>query len=88
MGKEFVYDCSLQGGFVGTQRRLCVIGETDGEWQEVEGSCVSVITLMLILIVAVLIIIVIILLLVKMPSTTSKKKRSKKKLKIVRKPKV
>ena len=88
VGKEFVYDCSLQGGFVGTQRRKCVIGETDGEWQEVEGSCVSVITLMLILIVAVLIIIVIILLLVKMPSTTSKKKRSKKKLKIVRKPKV
>ena len=88
VGMEFVYDCSMQGGYVGMQRRKCVIGDTDGEWMEVEGRCVSVITLVMALIVAVILIIVIILMVVKVPGTTRKKKRSRKKLKIVRKSKV
>ena len=33
------YDYTTQGTYTGTLKRACVLGETDGEWQEMTGSC-------------------------------------------------
>ena len=33
VGEVAVYQCSLQGSYVGTQKRACVLGKKDGEWQ-------------------------------------------------------
>ena len=33
VGEVAVYQCALQGSYVGTQKRACVLGEKDGEWQ-------------------------------------------------------
>ena len=51
-----MYDCSLGGFYVGTQRRACALGETDGEWQDISGSCMSI-TLIIVLVVVIAVVI-------------------------------
>ena len=41
VGEVAVYDCALSGSFVGTQKRACILGEEDGEWQGISGFCIS-----------------------------------------------
>ena len=45
-----IYDCALQGAFVGTQKRACILGENDGEWRNATGFCISIATLVVVII--------------------------------------
>jgi hypothetical protein len=50
------YNCALQGSYIGTQKRACILGATDGEWQKIQGVCVP--TMMIVLLVLVVIVII------------------------------
>ena len=65
VGETAVYECSSQGSYVGTQKRACILGSEDGEWQNASGFCTSVLTIVVIVVVAVVIIAVAIFLLVR-----------------------
>lgn len=54
-----VYECAMKGAYVGTQKRACVLGEKDGEWQKTSGLCISI-PLIVIVIVAVIALIVVV----------------------------
>ena len=69
-----MFDCTSIGSYVGTQRRRCELGTTDGEWQEITGFCVSIVTIVVLIVVAIVIIVIIILILVRM----SKKRKPTK----------
>ena len=70
VGEVAVYECALQGSYVGTQKRACVLGEKDGEWQKVSGFCMPVLAIVLIVVVVIVIIVVVVFLLLR---TRSKK---------------
>ena len=61
----YVYDCALGGSYVGTQKRACILGETDGEWQAVQGSCIATSLIIILVLVAIVIIVVAIFILVR-----------------------
>ncbi len=60
----------MQGSYVGTQTRACVLGKRDGEWQKASGFCMPVLTIVLIVVVVIVIIAVVVFLLLR---TRSKK---------------
>ena len=64
------YACSIQGSYVGTQKRACVLGETDGVWQKASGFCVSILTIVVLVVVAIVVVAVVVLLLVRMGRKT------------------
>ena len=70
VGEVAVYQCALQGSYVGTQKRACVLGKRDGEWKKASGICMSVLTIVLIVVVVIVIIVVVVFLLLR---TRSKK---------------
>ncbi|KAM7454074.1 hypothetical protein BLSTO_05170, partial [Blastocystis sp. subtype 1] len=70
MGEVAVYQCAMQGSYVGTQKRACVLGKRDGEWQKASGFCMPVLTIVLIVVVVIVIIAVVVFLLMR---TRSKK---------------
>ena len=70
VGEVAVYQCALQGSYVGTQKRACVLGAKDGEWQKASGFCMPVLTIVLIVVVVIVIIVVVVFLLLR---TRSKK---------------
>ena len=59
------YQCSMQGNYVGSQKRACVLGETDGEWQKASGFCMPVFGIVLLVIVVILVIGVVVFLLMR-----------------------
>ena len=61
VGKVAEYDCALQGSYVGTQKRACVLGKENGEWQKATGVCMPIIGIVLIVIVVIIIIIFVII---------------------------
>ena len=63
VGETAVYQCALRGSYVGTQKRACVLGEKDGEWQKASGFCMPVMAIVLIVVVIVIIAVVVFLLL-------------------------
>ena len=63
--EEAVYDCALLGSFVGTQKRICKLGESDGEWSRISGMCISIVTLVLIIVVAIVVLSVLIVVLIR-----------------------
>ena len=65
VGETAVYQCSKQGSYVGTQKRVCVLGAKDGEWQKASGFCMSVMLVVVIAIVVIIIIVVVVLLIVR-----------------------
>ena len=65
-----VYQCALQGSYVGTQKRACVLSKKDGEWQQASGFCMPVLAIVLIVVVVIVIIVVVVFLLLR---TRSKK---------------
>ena len=65
-----VYQCALRGSYVGTQKRACVLGAKDGEWQKASGFCMPVMAIVLIVVVVIVIIAVVVFLLMR---TRSKK---------------
>ena len=64
------YACSMQGSYVGTQKRACVLGETDGVWQKASGFCVSIASIVVLVIVVIVILVVVVFLLVRMGRKT------------------
>ncbi|KAK8832991.1 hypothetical protein WA577_003969 [Blastocystis sp. JDR] len=71
VGEVAVYECSMQGSYVGTQKRACVLGKKDGEWQQATGFCMPVMAIVLIVVVVIVIIAVVVFLIVR---TTRKSK--------------
>ena len=70
VGEVAVYECVKRGRYVGTQKRVCVLGAKDGEWQKASGFCMPVLGVVLIVVwvinaivgvVAIIIVVVVIL---------------------------
>ena len=59
VGTVAEYQCSSQGSYVGTQKRACVLGATNGEWMKATGFCMSM-ALIVILIFIVIVVIVLV----------------------------
>lgn len=47
VGEVAEYRCSEKGHSIGVQKRACVLGEKDGEWQKTTGLCVSTFTIVI-----------------------------------------
>ena len=62
VGEVYVYDCALGGSYVGTQKRACKLGETNGEWQSVSGYCMPVAMIIILVVIAIIIIAVVVFL--------------------------
>ena len=60
-----IYDCALQGAFVGTQKRACILGENDGVWRNATGFCISIATLVVVIILVIIVILIVILLVIR-----------------------
>ena len=71
VGETAVYQCSKQGSYVGTQKRACVLGKKDGEWQQASGFCVPIYGIVILILVVILIIVVVVFLIMR---TTRKAK--------------
>ena len=69
VGEVYVYDCALGGSYVGTQKRACLLGEKDGEWQAITGSCMPVWMIIVLVVVAIIIVVIVIFILVRVTST-------------------
>ena len=61
VGESAVYQCSTQGSYVGTQKRACVLGKVNGEWQQATGFCMPVSVIVIVVLVVIVIIVVIVL---------------------------
>jgi singapore isolate B (sub-type 7) whole genome shotgun sequence assembly, scaffold_3 len=70
VGVTAEYQCSTQGSFVGTQKRVCKLGEKDGEWEEITGVCVSVVTIVFVAIVVILVVVVVVFILIRVGRKT------------------
>ena len=60
VGETAIYDCASGGSYIGTQRRACVLGETDGEWQNASGFCMSVGVIAILVVVVIIVILVVV----------------------------
>ena len=56
VGETATYSCSLQGSYVGTQTRACVLGAKDGEWQKASGVCLPIIGIVVVVLVVIAVI--------------------------------
>ena len=65
VGKIAEFDCALKGSYVGTQKRACLLGKVDGEWQKATGFCMPVMVIVLLVIVAIVIVVVVVMLLMR-----------------------
>ncbi|KAK8828561.1 hypothetical protein WA577_000047 [Blastocystis sp. JDR] len=65
VGEIAVYQCSMQGSYVGTQKRACILGKKDGEWQKASGFCMPVVAIVLLVVVVIIIIAVVVFLLMR-----------------------
>ena len=65
VGEIAVYQCSMQGSYVGTQKRACILGKKDGEWQKASGFCMPVMAIVLLVVVVIVIIAVVVFLLMR-----------------------
>ena len=59
----------MQGSYVGTQKRACVLGKRDGEWQKASGFCMPVMGIVLLVVVVIIIIAVVVFLLMRSTRT-------------------
>ena len=62
VGETAVYPCSMQGSYVGSQKRVCSLGKKDGEWQQATGFCMPIFAIVALVVVAILIIAIIVFL--------------------------
>lgn len=60
VGEVYVYDCALGGSYVGTQKRACKLGESDGEWESISGYCMPVAMIIILVVIAIIIIAIVI----------------------------
>ncbi|KAK8800128.1 hypothetical protein WA171_004763 [Blastocystis sp. BT1] len=68
VGKVAEYDCATQGSYVGTQKRACVLGSEDGEWQKASGFCMPIFAIVLIVIVVLVIVVIVVFFLMRVGS--------------------
>ena len=69
VGEIAVYQCSQQGSYVGTQKRACLLGKKDGEWQKASGFCMPVVMIVLLVVVVIIIIAVVVFLIMRTTRT-------------------
>ena len=55
-GEVAVYDCAVAGSYVGTQRRACILGVRDGEWQKIQGVCMPIFMIVFLVVIAIIVI--------------------------------
>ena len=72
VGDTYVFDCGLKGSYIGTQKRTCVLGKTNGEWEKPKGMCIPT---WLIWVVVLAVIVVIVVLLVVVRNNQEKKRK-------------
>ena len=65
VGNIYVYNCALGGSYVGSQKRACILGEHDGEWQGITGVCMPIAFIVVIVIVAIIIVAVAVFIIVR-----------------------
>ena len=59
----------MQGSYVGTQKRACILGKKDGEWQNASGFCMPVVAIVLLVIVVIAVIAAVVLILMRSRKT-------------------
>ena len=69
VGEMAVYNCALQGSYVGTQTRACVLGAKNGEWQKASGFCMPVFGIVLIVVVVIVVVVVVVMILMRSRKT-------------------
>ena len=69
VGEVATYECAMQGSYVGTQKRACVLGKKDGEWQKATGFCMPVMGIVLLVVVVIIIVAVVVFLLMRSTRT-------------------
>ena len=69
VGDVAVYQCSMQGSYVGSQKRACVLGKKDGEWQKASGFCMPIFGMIAIILGAIIIVAVVIFILTRSRKT-------------------
>lgn len=65
VGTVAEYQCSSQGSYVGTQKRACVLGATNGEWMKATGFCMSIAFIVILIFVVIVVIVVLVFLLMR-----------------------
>lgn len=65
VGETQVYPCRKKGFYFGELRRSCVLGETNGEWQEVTGKCIPYYAILLPCLIGVVLVYVVVYIVVK-----------------------
>ena len=60
VGEEAIYECSQQGAYIGTQKRLCKLGVEDGEWEKASGACISIFAIVIGILLALVILVIVI----------------------------
>ena len=93
VGEVAVYQCSMQGSYVGTQKRACVLGKRDGEWQKATGNCLPIMGIVIAVVIVILVIAAVVFILLRTRKSKSvgvvkgkdaKKTQAKKTTKAVR----
>ena len=69
VGEVAVYQCSLQGSYVGSQKRACVLGKKDGEWQQATGFCMPILGMIAIILGAIIVVAMVIFILTRSRKT-------------------
>ena len=70
VGEEYTYSCASGGAYVGTQKRTCYLGESNGEWGPISGFCMHIGLLIAIVLVVVVIVLVIVFFIVRVSRKT------------------
>ena len=55
----------MQGSYVGTQTRACVLGKKNGEWQKASGFCMPIFGIVLLVFVVIIVIAAVVLILMR-----------------------
>ena len=70
VGETAVFHCALQGSYIGTQQRYCVLGEKDGVWKKASGVCFPIAVTVILILFALIIIVVIVFIVLRMARRT------------------
>ena len=69
VGEVAEYKCAMQGNYVGSQKRACVLGKKNGEWQQATGACMPVMGIVAIVIGVIIVLLVVVFLVVRSRKT-------------------
>ena len=69
VGEVAEYKCAMQGNYVGSQKRACVLGKKNGEWQKATGACMPVMGIVAIVIGVIIVLLVVVFLVVRSRKT-------------------